>query len=196
MNDFLHSLRNAMDKRNDKNRRNYNGNQFNPADRRRPKDPRYGNNRQSIDNNPLSQLLTELLPEIKKSLGSLAENQDRLIDAEVQRAAAEARTADALEQIAGILAKLIEAQQGDPRSTAALAPLLSPALLLPHALRPASGPGPDREPVLATIRALRENGLSFSAIAAYLTENEIPTFSGKGRWCGQTVHKLIKQQLQ
>jgi hypothetical protein len=189
MNDFLHSLRNTMDKRNDKNRRNYNGNQFNPADRRRPKDPRYGNNRQPMDNHPLNQLLTELLPEIKKSLGSLAENQERLIATGVQRAAAEARKADALEKIAELLAKLTDLPQSDPRLSATLAPLLSPALL-PHACQP----GYDREPVLATIRALREKGLSFSAIAAHLTENGIPTFSGKGRWCGQTVHKLIKQR--
>lgn len=195
MNDFLHSLRNTMDKRNDKNRRNYNGNQFNPADRRRPKDPRYGNNRQPMDNHPLNQLLTELLPEIKKSLGSLAENQERLIAAGVQRAVAESRKADALEKIAEALAKLTDLQQGDPRITATLAPLLTPALL-PHAYQPAPAPGHDREPVLATIRVLREKGLSFSAIAAHLTENGIPTFSGKGRWCGQTVHKLIKQRAQ
>jgi hypothetical protein len=192
MNDFLHSLRNAMDKRNEKNRRNYNGNQYNPADRRRPKDPRYGHGRQSNESGQLTQLVTELLPEIKKCLENLASNQDRLIDASTQRAAVEARTADALEQIAGSLSRLIDLQQEDPRITAALGPFLSPALL-PLAPRLASAAGPDREAVLATIRALRENGLSFSAIAAHLTENAIPTFSGKGRWCGQTVHKLLKQ---
>lgn len=194
MNDFLHSLRNAMDKRNDKNRRNYNGNQFNPAERRRPRDPRYGNNRQTPDNNQLGQVLTEILPEIKKSLDRLAENQDRLIDARVQRAAVEVRTADALEQIAGNLAKLIDLQQGEPGITAALAPLLNRALL-PHGPRLSFAPGHDRETVFATIRALRENGLSFSTIAAHLRENGIPTFSGKGQWCGQTVHKLIKHHL-
>ncbi|MFZ2040968.1 MAG: hypothetical protein WAV08_09755, partial [Desulfobacterales bacterium] len=133
-------------------------------------------------------------PEIKKSLDRLAENQDRLIDARVQRAAVEARTADALEQIAGNLAKLIEVQQGEPGITAALAPRLNRALL-PHGPRLAFAPGHDRETVFATIRALRENGLSFSAIAAHLRENGIPTFSGKGQWCGQTVHKLIKHHL-
>jgi hypothetical protein len=192
MNDFLHSLRNAMDKRNEKNRRNYNGNQFNPADRRRSKDPRYGHSRQPNDNSQVTQLLTEVLPEIKKCLENLVSNQDRLIDARAQRAAAEARTADALEQIAGSLSKLIDLQQEDPRITATIAPFLSPALFS-RAPRLPLAAGPDRDAVLANIRALRENGLSFSAIAAHLTENDIPTFSGKGRWCGQTVHKLLKQ---
>ncbi|HSM73917.1 MAG TPA: hypothetical protein VK852_04755 [Desulfobacterales bacterium] len=192
MNDFLHSLRNTMDKRNDKNRRNYNGNQFNPADRRRPKDPRYGHNRQTPDYNQLSQLLGEWLPEIKKNLERLTESQDRWIDAGVQRAAAETRKADALEQIAVSLAKLVDLQQADPRSNPTFAPFLPPALLS-HAPQAASASGTGRETVLAAIRSLRENGLSFSAIAAHLTENDIPTFSGKGRWCGQTVHKLIKQ---
>jgi DNA-binding transcriptional MerR regulator len=192
MNDFLHSLRNTMDKRNDKNRRNYNGNQFNPADRRRPKDPRYGHNRQTPDHSQLTQLLGEWLPEIKKNLERLTESQDRLIDARVQRAAAEARKADALEQIALSLAKLVDLQQADPRTYPTLAHFLPPALLS-HAPQAASASGADRENVLAAIRSLRENGLSFSAIAAHLTENDIPTFSGKGRWCGQTVLKLIKQ---
>ncbi len=191
MNDFLHSLRNTMDKRNDKNRRNYNGNQFNPADRRRPKDSRYGHNRQTPDHSQLTQLLGEWLPEIKKNLERLTESQDQLIDARVQRAAAEARKADALEQIAVSLAKLVDLQQVDPRNNPSLAPFLPPALLS-HAPQAASASGTDRETVLDAIRSLRENGLSFSAIAAHLTENDIPTFSGKGRWCGQTVHKLLK----
>jgi hypothetical protein len=198
MNDFLHSLRNGMDKRNDKNRRNYNGNQFNPADRRRPKDPRYGNSRQTPNhgnNNQLTQLLTEMLPEIKKSLDSVAESQDRLIDARVRRAEAEARKAEALEQIAGMLAKLIDVNKGEPRITATVQPLLTSAMLSRDA-RLAPAPGRDREAVIATIRTLRENGLSFSAIAARLEENGIPTFSGKGQWRGQTVHKLFKQRAE
>lgn len=198
MNDFLHSLRNGMDKRNDKNRRNYNGNQFNPADRRRTKDPRYGNSRQAPNhgnNNQLTQLVAEMLPEIKKSLDSVAESQDRLIDARVRRAEAEARKADALEQIAGMLAKLIEVKEGDPRISATIQPLLAPALLS-HNVRMAPAPGRDREGVIATIRTLREEGLSFSAIASRLEESGIPTFSGKGQWRGQTVHKLFKQHAE
>ena len=90
------------------------------------------------------------------------------------------------------LAKLVDLQQVAPRTNPSLAPFLPPALLS-HAPQAASASGTDREAVLAAIRSLRENGLSFSAIAARLTENDIPTFSGKGRWCGQTVHKLLKQ---
>ena len=71
-----------------------------------------------------------------------------------------------------------------------------PAYGLAAAAIDQDAPGRDREAVIATIRTLRENGLSFSAIAARLEENGIPTFSGKGQWRGQTVHKLFKQRAE
>jgi hypothetical protein len=49
-----------------------------------------------------------------------------------------------------------------------------------------------RKNAMKIIAAQRKKGLSFEKIARYLENQKIPTFSGKGKWRGQTVHKLNK----
>lgn len=52
---------------------------------------------------------------------------------------------------------------------------------------------PSREEVLTKIYNLRDNGLTYDQIAKQLETEEIPTFSRKGRWRGQTVHRLYQK---
>lgn len=49
-----------------------------------------------------------------------------------------------------------------------------------------------REKAMKIIKAQRKKGLSFEKIARHLESQKIPTFSGKGSWRGQTIHKLLK----
>ncbi len=49
-----------------------------------------------------------------------------------------------------------------------------------------------KEDVLAIIREMRQKGSTFAAIADYLKEQGIPTFSGRGEWHAQTIHRLYK----
>ncbi len=49
-----------------------------------------------------------------------------------------------------------------------------------------------KEDVLEIIRTMRQNGATFAAIADYLKDNGIPTFSGRGKWHAQTIHRLYK----
>ncbi len=49
-----------------------------------------------------------------------------------------------------------------------------------------------KEDVLNIIRTMRQNGATFAAIADYLKDNGIPTFSGRGKWHAQTIHRLYK----
>jgi len=53
--------------------------------------------------------------------------------------------------------------------------------------------GAVRSNAMKVIKAQRKKGLSFEKIARYLESRKIPTFSGKGKWRGQTVHKLYKK---
>ena len=49
-----------------------------------------------------------------------------------------------------------------------------------------------KEDVLKIIRTMRQDGATFAAIADYLKDNGIPTFSGRGQWHAQTIHRLYK----
>jgi len=40
---------------------------------------------------------------------------------------------------------------------------------------------------------MRDKGASFDKIAKYLDTKGVPTFSGRGKWRKQTVHKLHQQ---
>ena len=51
-----------------------------------------------------------------------------------------------------------------------------------------------REDAMKTITRMREQGSTFSQIAQYLIEIDQPTFSGKGTWHAQTIHRLLQKQ--
>jgi hypothetical protein len=52
---------------------------------------------------------------------------------------------------------------------------------------------PGREEVLAMISDMREKGSTYDQIAKHLETEKIPTFSRKGQWRGQTVHRLYQK---
>ena len=47
-----------------------------------------------------------------------------------------------------------------------------------------------KQEVLDLIDKLRDENMTSEEVAAYFTENNIPTFSGRGRWHAQTIHRL------
>ncbi|SDT98422.1 hypothetical protein [Desulfobacula phenolica] len=55
-----------------------------------------------------------------------------------------------------------------------------------------SGTHYTKDDILTIIRTMRKEGATFAIIADYLKEKEIPTFSGKGKWHAQTIHRLCK----
>ena len=53
-----------------------------------------------------------------------------------------------------------------------------------------------REDAMDTINRMREQGSTFNQIAQYLIDTGQPTFSGKGKWHAQTIHRLLQKQKQ
>ncbi len=53
-----------------------------------------------------------------------------------------------------------------------------------------------REEAMATIYRMREQGATFNQIANYFIERNQPTFSGKGKWHAQTIHRLLQKHKQ
>ncbi len=53
-----------------------------------------------------------------------------------------------------------------------------------------------REEAMETIYRMRDQGSTFNQIAEYFIEIGQPTFSGKGKWHAQTIHRLLQKQKQ
>ena len=51
-----------------------------------------------------------------------------------------------------------------------------------------------REEAMETIYRMRDQGATFNQIAEYFIEIGQPTFSGKGKWHAQTIHRLLQKQ--
>ncbi len=50
-----------------------------------------------------------------------------------------------------------------------------------------------KDDIISIINKMRDQGATFSMIAEYLSDKGIPTFSGRGDWHAQTIHRLCKQ---
>lgn len=204
MNDFLKNLRtNNKEKtydRNDRpNRRQYgNGNYGNSAYNGNPNyiNPQYKNDRNNgnikkpfrpFEDGRLSVLLEEVLPEIKTAMTRLTTASERL-------AAAEERKADAMERLAAALKILVAGNgmipgrdgnaagwTGEADADAASANVPKPVNLMA------------REAVLDIILKMREEGATYGRIADHLEAENIPTFSRKGAWHAQTIHRICRE---
>jgi hypothetical protein len=128
-------------------------------------------------------LAVESLDAVKMALQQLTTAQQELAATQKERAEAEARTADALERIAASLERRA--------SAGAAAPM--PA-------EPQASQGAKTEPQTLDlgekISALRDQGLSYARIANQLNQEGISTPSGRGRWRGTTVQRIVQRQAQ
>ena len=177
MSDFLHNLRTGNIKRFDRPRKNYDNPQYrHPHDRQHSKD-RKGNYHKKAHTG-------EQLQEIKKHIEGMAKTIEE--NFKVQE-----RAASALERIAAVL-----------ENSDRIGPVLDPA---PQQSSTASQPVPEenetpqpaaantQEDLLTLIRNMRNEGATFEKIAGQLEKRQVPTISGRGKWRGPAVSKLLKE---
>ncbi len=203
MSEFLQNLRAKQNKRYDGNRRQYPNAQY--QDRRNDKDNRKQQQVVATAVETLSASLAENLPVIKTILEGISENQKRLAEAEDRRARAEERKASVLESIFDYAKQYI----GTGINLSAMDPIKSepenqqPTEQFPKEAGVESESPieseitqttfPSRKEVLALIGDMREKGATYDQIAKHLETEGIPTFSRKGQWRGQTVHRLYQK---
>jgi hypothetical protein len=202
MSEFLQNLRAKQNKRYDGNRRQYPNPQY--QDRRNEKDNRkYQGGATATET--LSAAIVENLPIIKTIMEGIYENQKRLADAEDRRARAEERKATVLESILDYAKQYLSASMNLPSintiNKTAEKPqekvMTSKETIIKSEPSAESGSTdpliPEREEVLAMIGDMREKGSTYDQIAKHLETAGIATFSRKGQWRGQTVHRLYQK---
>ena len=123
----------------------------------------------------------DLKPDIKEFLTESLENQKRRNKIEQQKADVEARKTEAIESFLTFVTDFMEGFA--PKNTMT---------------EPATRRGPykqktlddNRKKVFKIIAKMRERNEKYADIADYLEKEGIPTFSGRGNWHAQTIHRL------
>jgi hypothetical protein len=198
MDDFLHNLRKNTDRNYDKRRQNP---QYRGPERRGPRDQQQ--HRPFQKRNDSQEMMTEMVPEVKALLTKIEEGQKKMIEVTERNTAAQERQAEVLETMAIILQRLVAAAPDT-------ATIVGPITFAPEVEVEAEvaverdtderveekmvlSARVDRDEVVALIFELREGGMTYKEIAQRLEDENIPTFSGKGAWHAQTVHKVCRK---
>jgi signal transduction histidine kinase len=172
--DFLYNLRRDSDKR---NRRPSNmQQQYQGQDRRGPRDKK-NYHRKAAEPDKIA----EMMPEIKTLLETISANQKR-------RADIEERKADALEKVSLQLEAFLAGGSG-------LEKVIQTGTMTEDAPTPfgQSSLQTDRDEITKLVLKMRDQGKTYKEIAKYLEDEKVPTFSRKGEWHAQTIHKICKQ---
>lgn len=191
MDDFLHNLRKNTERQYDR-RKQYNNPQYRGPDRRGPRDQQ---RRSYQKRNEAQELITATVPEIKELLQKIEDGQRKMIDEAVRSADAQERQAEVLETIAEIFQRLADADMAPPKMSEPLtyepeAEFIQEAQPEVQVSTPAYM---ERDDVVEMITQLRDDGMTYKEIAQKLEDENIRTFSGKGAWHAQTVHKVCKR---
>jgi len=187
MNDFLHSLRTGKDKRYDRTRRGNDNMPYRPGDRHHSMDKRKRGN-YSKGNVAENAYLTiaKLLPPVKTLLETIVSDKKDFLVIEERKAVAMETIALYLQKLAGSTigesdAVDLQKEMVDKQTNVVLSENMDevPALV-------------EASPT-DMIRDMREQGFSYDKIARQLDMDNIPTPSGRGKWRGQAVSKLLKK---
>lgn len=188
MNDFLQNLRNqsaAKERRFNKGNKSHDsGVAYHHPERRS------GQDRRTRAPRP-SGIREETLSGLKSALDALVLTQRDRLMAEERKADAEERKAEAMERLTDRLELLLE-----QLAAGSAMPVHSAAPVMPDPLEETDDDDDVRKTsrsyILKLIDKMRIEGATYDQIAAFLTENGFPTFSGRGKWHAQTIHRLCQ----
>jgi len=182
LNDFLKNLRNSGKKETSSVKKAMDTNYFTPGERRIPKErrPSAFNRSNSIpEKEARKQEIEDLIPviaenttQLVKEIGRMAEVGEMIMESQIRQQNAMADFFESLETL----------------MTSKQSPNDMPMATTSYA----SGTHYTKDDIISTINRMRDQGATFSTIAEYLRDKGIPTFSGRGQWHAQTIHRLCK----
>lgn len=181
MNDFLRNLRSSHKKESVHPRKVLDGNYYPQNDRRLVKDRRSGF---SGNTDGVAEKISEILPELMEHIANLADQVEKQTVSNELLARANIRQADAVATFFETLNTVIAGDLTADGPSSGSRPMATTSY--------ASGTHYTKDDVLNMIRNMRNQGATFAVIADYLKEKNIPTFSGRGEWHAQTIHRLCR----
>lgn len=217
MSDFLHNLRNGtLNNRNDKPRKTYDNNQYRATDRNAGRDKRNGPQRKPYPPEQMT-LVKKILEDIQESQKELVKAaRERAVAEKRMATALETIAAHLFQAPAPAMRETSPAQMEkapepntEPAETAPVnnmettpmpaeaAPVLNTETAATQAksdAKPTVDASSNRlDDALTLIRGMRDQGITYEKIARQLETDGIPTVSGRGKWRGQAVSKLLAE---
>lgn len=178
MNDFLKNLRNSRKKEPSGPKKNLEGHYYAQTDRRSIQGKKPGSAEPLLS---LLSGLTDILPEFSENTSRLAQSLEKFLESSDLLVEARIRQYNAASTFFDHLNNLFS-QDSLPTDENGIKIKAGDT----------SGTRYTKDEILLLIRTMRKNEATFGAIAGYLKEKRIPTFSGRGEWHAQTVHRLCK----
>ena len=147
----------------------------------------------------------ENLGMIKELLETMVSQQGQTMEIHERRAIAEERKADAIEEIASVISALAGAEfpamdkvvsnmdsvvrefEKEPAVEDAAPLQLDAEVDAPASLELS------KTEIIAMIHKMRGEGATYNEVADHLTGMGLATFSGRGKWHAQTIHRLCQQ---
>lgn len=181
MNDFLRNLRSSHKKDTSDPKRNLNGHYYPKDDRRQTLDRR---SNYSENPNTLFDALQDFLPQIAENSAELLNNFKQLVHNNDLITQAQLKQMNSVSQFFDNLNTIFSNDLSfmEPSSDKKAPPSKDYIV----------GKNYTKNDILEIIKNMRKQGDTFAIIAKFLTDTEIPTFSGKGEWHAQTIHRLCK----
>jgi hypothetical protein len=189
MNDFLRNLRSPQKKETPPPKKTTDSRFYNQPDRRMVRDRRVASSYYSSSPSSAAETtdfsvkqIADTLPQFIDTTSIMAEQLERIASVNERVAESEIRKNNAISDFfEGLEKTLIERSPEAPFPDA-------PTATASYA----SGTHYTKDDIHSIINTMRDQGATFSVIADYLKEKGIPTFSGRGEWHAQTIHRLCK----
>jgi len=185
MSDFLKNLRSGQEKQQSRyGKKPYHENrQFPGNEKRLNPDRRTDNLNKQEHRGLLAETLHELTPAIKEYLIEVIDSQKRLVEMEEIKAKAE-------EKKSKILEGLMDYLKSDGIET--LMNIKDDKRKKRKVKKPMDA---NRKKILQIIDKMRSDGETFDKIALFLAKENMQTFSNRGQWHAQTVHRLYQDHI-
>ena len=178
MNDFLKNLRNSRKKEPSGPKKNLDGHYYEQPDRRSTQGQKIASSEPLLS---VLSGLTDILPEFSGNISRLSQGLEKFLESNDVLVEARIRQCNAVSTFFDHLNSLFS-----PDSLSAAENGIKIKAGDTYGTRYT------KDEILVLIRTMRKNEATFGAIADYLKEKRIPTFSGRGEWHAQTVHRLCK----
>ena len=195
MSDFLKNLKMNKERGGDnRHHQPYRDNYHHNYDRRNDLERRNNFQRKPNYENPMA-TLAKLLPDIQNLLETIADNQKSQVDIYERISKAEERVNRSLGQIASALRviaiRLVPESADELPKVESISSVNEQDSSLESAQSEISKQDKDR--VIRMIVQMRDNGSTYEVIAQHLDNENIATFSNRGKWHAQTIHRLYRQ---
>ncbi len=195
MSEFLKNFRSTHSRFAGNKRNPYDGHYYPSQDRRTGNDRRGEQNSQGKPSASLFTKIEDFLPTLQALLETITENQMSLIDLKKQQAKSGEIMTSAFKDIALALQRLEGSGFQAPAcqesvSEAHYQPSLTVEELEKTEMKSSAD---EKRDIIRIMKKLRKKGGTYKEIAHFLNENKIPTFSNKGHWHAQTIHRLCSR---